>query len=207
MKKSNVLNYFKWIGLSFFFLIVIQWSTDIQLIQWKDLRYALILIVGTMILMALSYKKGQTRYILRSSFRFNLFLTGLLMSLLNFLSLFSKIDMNIEFLEITECLKPLIYGIIIYLPVINILNEKDYQVIEISEGEQAIKKSIESLDLSRREREVVQLLFLDLSNKEIGEKLFIQESTVKKHLQNVYKKAQCVDRIELMKKFSILLPQ
>ena len=40
--------------------------------------------------------------------------------------------------------------------------------------------------LSDREKEIVQLVAQGFRNKEIGEKLFISEQTVKNHLHNIF---------------------
>jgi DNA-binding NarL/FixJ family response regulator len=51
--------------------------------------------------------------------------------------------------------------------------------------------------LSDREKEVVQLVAQGFRNREIGEKLFISEQTVKNHLHNVFDKLGVSDRLEL----------
>ena len=54
------------------------------------------------------------------------------------------------------------------------------------------KRIIEYTDikLSTREKEIVELMIKGFSNKEIGEKLFITESTVETHRKNVYRKTE-----------------
>ena len=52
--------------------------------------------------------------------------------------------------------------------------------------------------LSDRELEVVQLVAQGFQNKEIGEKLFISDNTVKNHLHNIFDKLGVSDRLELM---------
>ncbi len=52
--------------------------------------------------------------------------------------------------------------------------------------------------LSRREREILTLVILDLTNKEIAERLFITESTVKSHIHRLLKKAG-VDKREALR--------
>lgn len=47
---------------------------------------------------------------------------------------------------------------------------------------------VDELDLSKREMEVLQELVNGLSNKEIAEKLFISESTIKTHVSHIYGK-------------------
>jgi DNA-binding NarL/FixJ family response regulator len=58
--------------------------------------------------------------------------------------------------------------------------------------------------LSDRELEIVQMLAHGLSNKEIGAKLFISESTVKFHIQNASRKLNAHRRTELVHRASLL---
>jgi DNA-binding NarL/FixJ family response regulator len=52
-------------------------------------------------------------------------------------------------------------------------------------------------ELSQREREVVSLVASGYRNKEIANKLFISEQTVKTHLSNIFQKLEISDRLEL----------
>jgi DNA-binding NarL/FixJ family response regulator len=52
-------------------------------------------------------------------------------------------------------------------------------------------------ELSQREREVVGLIASGYRNKEIANKLFISEQTVKTHLSNIFQKLEISDRLEL----------
>jgi DNA-binding CsgD family transcriptional regulator/PAS domain-containing protein len=58
----------------------------------------------------------------------------------------------------------------------------------------------EAYHLSKREIDVVGLLFSGLKNAQIADKLFISEITVKKHLQNIYNKAGVNNRTSLINK-------
>jgi DNA-binding NarL/FixJ family response regulator len=51
--------------------------------------------------------------------------------------------------------------------------------------------------LSRREHEIVSLVAQGYTNKEMAQKLFISEQTVKNHLHNVFDKLGVSDRLEL----------
>ena len=55
-------------------------------------------------------------------------------------------------------------------------------------------------DLTPREIEILPLLAEGMSNKEIAARLFVSPETVKKHLQNIYKKLNTKKRIEALKK-------
>jgi len=51
--------------------------------------------------------------------------------------------------------------------------------------------------LSKREREVVALIAQGYKNKELAEKMFISERTVKNHLHNIFDKLGVSHRLEL----------
>ena len=55
----------------------------------------------------------------------------------------------------------------------------------------------ERAQLSQREREIVQLVAQGYKNKEMAEKMFISEQTVKNHLHNIFDKLGVSDRLEL----------
>ena len=50
---------------------------------------------------------------------------------------------------------------------------------------------------SQREREIVALVAQGFKNKEMAEKMFISEQTVKNHLHNIFDKLGVSDRLEL----------
>lgn len=57
---------------------------------------------------------------------------------------------------------------------------------------------MDTFHLSKREVEVVALLFSGLKNAQIAEKLFVSEITIKKHLQSIYDKVGVNNRTTLM---------
>ena len=52
--------------------------------------------------------------------------------------------------------------------------------------------------LTEREREVIALVGEGLKNKQVGERLFISETTVTHHLSSVFSKLEVSDRLELI---------
>jgi DNA-binding NarL/FixJ family response regulator len=52
--------------------------------------------------------------------------------------------------------------------------------------------------LTDREREVIGLIGEGLKNKQVGERLFISETTVTHHLSSVFSKLEVSDRLELI---------
>ena len=55
----------------------------------------------------------------------------------------------------------------------------------------------QAVSLSQREREIVILVAQGFKNKEMAERMFISEQTVKNHLHNIFDKLGVSDRLEL----------
>ena len=64
-------------------------------------------------------------------------------------------------------------------------------------AQQPLSKLEGKAELSRRELEVVQLVVQGYKNRDIGQKLFISEKTVKNHLSAIFNKMGVADRLEL----------
>jgi DNA-binding NarL/FixJ family response regulator len=60
-----------------------------------------------------------------------------------------------------------------------------------------VSRERERSPLSQREREIVALVAQGFKNKEMAEKMFISEQTVKNHLHNIFDKLGVSDRLEL----------
>ena len=56
----------------------------------------------------------------------------------------------------------------------------------------------ERYQLSKREIEVVRMICEGCTNREIGEKLYISEHTVKDHIKNIMRKMEVASRNELV---------
>lgn len=62
------------------------------------------------------------------------------------------------------------------------------------------EKKIEESGLSKREYEVLQKIALGLSNKEIGDKMYLSESTIKTHVSNLFVKLDAKRRTQAIQK-------
>lgn len=56
--------------------------------------------------------------------------------------------------------------------------------------------------LTARESEIVQLLYYGKSGKEICDNLYIADSTLRKHIHNVYEKTGCCSRVQLIRRIN-----
>jgi DNA-binding CsgD family transcriptional regulator len=64
----------------------------------------------------------------------------------------------------------------------------------------AIESFINASELTQREREIVTLLLKGYTYRLIAQELFISESTVKTHMQNIYFKLNVRNKTELLQK-------
>ncbi|WP_299367646.1 response regulator transcription factor [Winogradskyella sp.] len=79
----------------------------------------------------------------------------------------------------------------------------------VSNGKKYIDKSIESmlqigkwLDISNREKQIINLLTLGLTQKEIAERLFISRRTVETHIKNLTAKIGAKNSVHLVSIYS-----
>ena len=113
--------------------------------------------------------------------------------------------------ELVLDVRPMFYGFVCY----EILKEKKGQIrteeIPAEEkpgkedsGKKLPRQSVPQKEpdlsvLTRQEKQVAALVKAGLTNREIGEELCISESTVKKHMSNIFEKLQISSRKELKK--------
>ncbi len=79
------------------------------------------------------------------------------------------------------------------------LRPKKVKVISQEIFQQDIKK-LQQLGISKREVEILQKVSEGLSNKEIGDVLFVSENTVKTHLSNLFIKLDVKRRTQAVQK-------
>lgn len=105
------------------------------------------------------------------------------------LSKYSFVSGDLE-VEIVIAIVAIVFFIIgIYL------NKRSLHQDRLPKGELDLNK-VKALDLSHREYEVLKEISIGLSNKEIGEKLFLSESTIKTHVSNLLVKLNAKRRTQ-----------
>ena len=63
-------------------------------------------------------------------------------------------------------------------------------------------QKIDQLDLSKREKEVLEYISKGLSNAEIAKKMFVSTNTIKTHISHIYSKLDVKNRIQAIKKIT-----
>ena len=141
------------------------------------------------------------RSILKTVLIFGLLIMGLLTLFL--LSQYSFAQGNVE-LEWIIAIIAVVFFIIGF-----ILNKKKNNKNRFSTTEGTINETkISDLGITDREYEILVKISEGLSNKEIGDRLFISESTVKTHVSNLYSKLDAKRRtqaIQKAKQFEIIV--
>lgn len=95
---------------------------------------------------------------------------------------------------------------IVFLIIGIYINKKSLHVSKQPAGE-INQKKIKELDISSREYEVLQAISEGLSNKEIADKLFLSESTIKTHVSNLLVKLNAKRRtqaLQIAKEYQII---
>lgn len=109
------------------------------------------------------------------------------------------------------CCRPLLYGYLIHLvllPEARAAQTPAQNVLEESAGTncspnipplsvQTLEQALRQAGLTPRETEITLLVREGLTNKEIAERLFISDTTVKKHISNIFEKLQLTNREQL----------
>ncbi|WP_340201612.1 response regulator transcription factor [Ascidiimonas sp. W6] len=98
----------------------------------------------------------------------------------------------------------MIAGIAITFFMIGVILHKKSLRSPLKNETQIKKENITKTGLTEREYEVLSLVALGLSNKEIAIKLFVTESTIKTHVSNVLVKLDARRRTEAIQKAKIL---
>ena len=173
------------------------------------------------ILLCIPYLRKKTKWSdLKNIFRQNAITAGYLETfMLIFVSMMQR-DTGLEGLlpDLALDLRPLFYGYVCYQVLKNepegFGSEAKVEIgtganVETGEEEKLGKdqgiaeskhgKTLDFSKLTRQEKVVAELAGQGLSNREIGEELCISETTVKKHMSNIFEKLGISSRRELRK--------
>jgi DNA-binding CsgD family transcriptional regulator len=83
--------------------------------------------------------------------------------------------------------------------------EMYYGVLEVAvpDKQEQLEKLCDKYNISKREREILQLICEGKTNKQIEDHLYISISTVKEHVSKIYKKTGVKNRVQLNNLFRI----
>lgn len=193
--------------IGYMLLLCILLKTEVILLF--SLRHIGMFLLGGIILCIPHFEKQMKWKELQQIFKRNAVIAGYLETfMLIFVSMMQGSISSGEILgDLALDLRPLFYGFVCCV----VLKEengdshskekKEFLDIEEKHGtaekEDEGKKELDLSKLTRQEKVVAGLVKQGLTNREIGEELCISETTVKKHLSNIFEKLEIGSRREL----------
>lgn len=196
------------IGLFILLAVIIMGIDQKRLIDGRSL---ISIIVGAIILtLSQMNRKTSIKQIVAFA-RWNAFFAGILMTLLLFLA--SIKDPEYQGGNYLNVLIPLIYGSVFYLIIDWFLDQRP-KMLEKNQVEDKPEVSIQhateiltAKGFSPREVHVALKIIENCTNKSIASQLFISEATVKKHIQNMFRKCGAEDRASFVEMFKSWINQ
>lgn len=181
------------------YIILLAGALGFQLAKLVDLKLLLLLLLGAVFLTAPFYEKGISRGELGYIFGRKAIEAGFIQT---FLLLFVRMQNSVSsaglLSDIAMSFRPLLYGFCMQI----LFSEKSEETDEPkSEEARALdaQGKLKSYGLTKRELEIAGLIAEGKSNGEIAERLYISETTVKKHVSNIFEKMGIGKREELMR--------
>ena len=158
-------------------------------------------LAGMAILTLFQYKKGTDWLRMLTYARWNAFVAGLLTSLLQLLSVMTESGVNME--TLAEKMIPVVYGSIFSLALDLVLMPREKTGASEPAAQDIFAADVAhpvfaARGFSARECHVALKLLEGRTNKEIAAQLYISEATVKKHIQNMFRKCGAADRQEFV---------
>lgn len=177
------------------YIFILAGALGFNLLKLIDLKLVLLVILGTVVLTLPFYEKDIKRRELWYIFGRKAMEAGFIQTfLLLFMRLQSALGSSGLLSDIALCFRPLLYGFCMQI----FFSEKDEEG-KVQGGEKTdLTKLLKSYGLTKRELEIAGLIAEGKSNAEIAEKLYISETTVKKHVSNIFEKLGISRREELI---------
>lgn len=184
------------IGLFLILTVVIMGFDQKRLIDGRSFGAV---VIGTTILTASQINKQKTLSQIILFARWNAFFSGLLVTLLTLLSMITDAGTRDD--TYLAAYLPVIYGSVLYL-IFDWISERQIEAVDPpAQTVLSIQEATEMLTLhglSPREIHVALKITENCTNKAIASQLFISEATVKKHIQNMFRKCGAEDRATFM---------
>ncbi|MBD5452058.1 MAG: helix-turn-helix transcriptional regulator [Lachnospiraceae bacterium] len=193
------------------YILILAGALHFDLWKLIDIRLILLMVLGTVVLTLPFYEKGISRGELGYIFGRKAIEAGFIQTfLLLFMELQSYED-NYEnksalLRDIAMSFRPLLYGFCMQILFSEKGEEKrgetDLVKSRAEDEEKAdlnLSEKLKAYGLTKRELEIAGLIAEGKSNGEIAEQLYISETTVKKHVSNIFEKMGISKREELIR--------
>lgn len=182
------------------YVMILAYALDFDIFQLLDVQLIFLILLGTIMLTLPFVKRDVTWQELTYIFGRKAIEAGFIQT---FLLIFARLQ-NIKSYEnilgdIALCFRPLLYGFCLLILLSERAESKPSDEKKCDEQEIPTAHDFLALSgLTKRETEIAQLILQGKSNAEIGKELFISETTVKKHVSNIFEKTDVSRREELI---------
>lgn len=169
----------------------------IQLFDWKQIC---LVILGTVIL-CLPYISKEVRHLDKELIGQNALVGSMIACfVLVFVTLSRTVAEENIFSEIALSCRPLLYGFCIWVIFGGEFSGEQGKGEERGLTLEDCRSKLQEQGLTKREIEVSLLVLQGMTNGEIARELYISETTVKKHLSNIFAKLEIKNRESLREK-------
>lgn len=198
------------------YIFIMSYLLDFELFQLFDLKQIFLVLSGMLILFLPGYHRGESMSTYAGQLaRCAIFASYIQTFIVLFIVLSTPITLEELPREAALGCRPLLYGICLWV----ILSKDEHSsserkdakgTEEESKSDKAVREDdkpftaskayeiFRELGLTNRESELATLICKGLTNAEIASELFISETTVKKHISNIFEKLDINRREQLL---------
>lgn len=189
------------------YILILAGALHFDLWKLIDIRLILLLVLGTVVLTLPFYEKGINRGELGYIFGRKAIEAGFIQTfLLLFVELQNYEDRSALLRDIAMSFRPLLYGFCMQILFSEKGEEKRGETNSVKSSAKDEEKAdlnlsekLKAYGLTKRELEIAGMIAEGKSNGEIAEQLYISETTVKKHVSNIFEKMGISRREELIR--------
>ena len=198
-----------------FYLFLLMAAAGFQIHLLFDGKSILLILLGTFLLSIANNNGIITWKKLKKLIPWNAQMTGYLTSAVYLFMVMSNVDQgrtvqsHVQMQQMVLCFRPLLYALILQIliredsddefmkPESNAVSKEHYNfektMIDQNSFDPLVPK-LSAMGFTPREIEVARCLCMLQSNADIAEELVLSETTVKKHISNIYKKVPVENR-------------
>lgn len=188
----------------FFYILLLAFMADFNVMLLLDAKSFFLLLAGGLLLALPFYRKGMEKREFLYIFGSKIPSAGMIqVFLLCFVRLSEDTGYEGLLKDIALCFRPMLYAFCIRL----VLGREDTPPCPSEAASDTMPsdtmpshESCQRAGLTKREEEIALLICQGHSNREIAETLVISETTVKKHIANIFEKTEIKKREELKAK-------
>ncbi|MCM1387234.1 MAG: LuxR C-terminal-related transcriptional regulator [Bacillus sp. (in: Bacteria)] len=202
------MKYVKKLIAVFIYILIMSVLLEFKLAQLFNVKQLILVIIGMAVLFLPAYKRTESvKYYIAQLGKCALLAGYIQTFILLFIAFSTQMDADNIIPEIAKNCRPVLYGLALSLIFSDDTEKakKDKESAKDSSNEEPMSatqvyEAYRSLGLTNREAELAIRIEQGLSNAEIAAQLCISETTVKKHISNIFEKLEVGRREQIKEK-------